>query len=96
MFSVAKVWRPAWFQGRLQSHSCFEGWYFKSVSADGLVRLAVIPGVSLTAGRFDRHGPSRSNGNVCDRSVCFRRPYREFESGPDSVVVKFHLVGSRV
>lgn len=88
MFSVAKVWRPAWFQGRLQSHSYFEGWYFKSVSADGLVRLAVIPGVSLTASRADRHCFVQINDSGRGRSAYFRWPLSEFESAPDSFDVR--------
>jgi len=44
-----KVTRPILFQGDLQKKGpYFEGWYFKSVSADEKTVLSLIPGISLT------------------------------------------------
>ncbi len=50
--AIAKVYRPAVFQGSLEKKGYFEGWYFKQVSADSRRVLAFIPGVSLSG---DRH-----------------------------------------
>ncbi len=49
--TIAKIYRPAVFQGRLDSGGYFEGWYFKQVSTDSRRVLAFIPGVSLSGER---------------------------------------------
>ncbi len=45
--------KPMHFQGSLTKRNYFEGWYYKQVSQDGDITLALIPGVSLFEG--DQH-----------------------------------------
>ena len=48
--------RPDGYHGVHARAGFFEGWYAKLVSADRMVRLAVIPGIFLGAdGSVDRH-----------------------------------------
>lgn len=46
-YGTKRLWNPEYFQGFDKKHSYFEGWYFKMVSADGMHRYALIPGISL-------------------------------------------------
>lgn len=49
MFSLfSRLREPVIFQGGLKKKNYFEGWYFKHVGADGMNKLAVIPGISLS------------------------------------------------
>jgi len=43
------IWKPALFQGRNKKKNYFEGWYFKSVSADEESAYAIIAGLSITS-----------------------------------------------
>jgi tocopherol cyclase len=46
-YRLRKTWKPAVFQGGRRKHDYYEGWYFKSVSADGKLSFALIPGIAL-------------------------------------------------
>lgn len=46
-YRAVSIFNPERFQGWGQTHSYFEGWYFKLVSADGSGAVAVIPGVAM-------------------------------------------------
>jgi hypothetical protein len=52
---MAKIWKPAVFQGKGKKNNYFEGWYFKLVSKDEKKAFAIIPGVSLTKDRAKSH-----------------------------------------
>jgi len=41
------MWYPDRYHGWGRSKSFFEGWYFKMVSADGSLAMAIIPGISM-------------------------------------------------
>ena len=45
--------KPMLFQGNLNKHNYFEGWYYQQVNQAGTMSLALIPGVSLVEG--DQH-----------------------------------------
>ncbi len=45
---LKKLTHPEYFQGNKHKKHYFEGWYYKFVSHDESVTLALIPGVSLT------------------------------------------------
>jgi len=48
-YDIRKIWNPSWFQGNRRTTNYFEGWYFKLVSRDTSLSLAIIPGISLPA-----------------------------------------------
>jgi hypothetical protein len=79
---VPRAWRPAQFQGRRRTRRYFEGWYFKSVSADGAYRLAVIPGVSLAEDSAQSHCFVQVNDGTNGRSAYHRWPLAEFRPRP--------------
>lgn len=54
-YRLAKTWKPAMFQGGHRKEGYYEGWYFKSVSADGLQSFALIPGIALGQDGKDAH-----------------------------------------
>jgi tocopherol cyclase len=45
---LSRLRDPAIFQGNLKKRNYYEGWYFKQVDPRGVIRLSVIPGISLT------------------------------------------------
>src|ERR1035437_245215 len=54
--ALASTMRPDGYHGAHARAGFFEGWYVKLVSADRMVRLAVIPGIFLGVdGSADRH-----------------------------------------
>ncbi|MEI7818771.1 MAG: tocopherol cyclase family protein [bacterium] len=52
---MSNLWRPEAFQGKGKTNNYFEGWYFKSVSADEKTAIAVIPGISLSKDATKSH-----------------------------------------
>lgn len=51
--TIRKKWRPELFQGSLRRRNYFEGWYYKMVTANEEMSLAVIPGVATGAASRD-------------------------------------------
>ena len=54
-YDIWRVMRPLAFHGAGKSGPFFEGWYFKLVSADGVHRISVIPGIYLGKDHTDDH-----------------------------------------
>jgi tocopherol cyclase len=48
IYGIRSLQSPVFFQGNLHAKRCFEGWYFKNVSADRSSVYALIPGISLS------------------------------------------------
>jgi hypothetical protein len=70
------AWYPDGYHGWGMTHSYFEGWYFKLISADERHALAVIPGISMSAG-----GESHAFIQVMDGKKCTAEYHRYEASG---------------
>jgi len=88
---VRRIYHPELYQGSLRRPGRFEGWYFKTVSADGSESIALIPGVARP-----EDGPGhafvqviRSNG----ATSYFEYPLSEFWTSPRSF--ELEVGGSR-
>lgn len=71
---IRQLFHPDAFQGEGRTHSYFEGWYFKLVSADERHAVAVIPGISM-----DADGSSHAFIQVMDGKAC-KAYYYPFEA----------------
>jgi hypothetical protein len=85
---LRNIWRPENFQlqhmiGR--GTSCFEGWYFKLVDADGAQPYAIIPGVFLGA---DAHAFIQVLDGAAGESTYHRFPLSEFHADEDNFEVR--------
>lgn len=81
MYSLTKVWHPAYYQDGPTARGYFEGWYFKLVDATGEQALAVIPGVSI-----ERGGPRRAFVQIMHgdgRTHWFDLPWESFSFARD-------------
>lgn len=75
------LWNPPQFHGWGKKKSYFEGWYYKIVSADKELAMAVIPGIS-----FDKEGKGHAFIQVMD-GIAHKMDYFEFDVSafwPDS------------
>lgn len=52
---LEEIRNPDVFHSKIKSKEYFEGWYFKIVSADNSVAMAMIPGISRTKQENDSH-----------------------------------------
>jgi hypothetical protein len=85
-YRAGSIFNPERFQGWGQSHSYFEGWYFKLVSADGSAAVAVIPGVAMdTAGK--RHAFIQVLDGNKRTSNYHRFDFSDFSAAPDKFEV---------
>lgn len=76
-YHFRKVWNPSWFQGKMGKKSYFEGWYLKSVSADGRHSWAFIPGISLNG--TDSHSFVQAINGKTGKTWYFRYPIEDFQ-----------------
>ena len=83
-YSIAKIWKPGIFQGRGKSKDYFEGWYFKSVSADEQTACAIIPGVSISRDKDKSHSFIMFIDARNQKLHYFKYPVEEFKSGNDN------------
>jgi tocopherol cyclase len=77
-----RVMRPLAFHGAGKSGPFFEGWYFKLVSADGIHRLSVIPGVYLGKDHRDDHAFIQLIDGVSGHSDFYPFPFDHFSYEP--------------
>lgn len=68
------LWNPDMYHGWGRQRRYFEGWYFKLVSADEQVALAVIPGISMA-----ENGDKHAFIQVMDGKTC-TATYHRFEA----------------
>ena len=84
-YHLLKVWNPSWFQGRMRKKNYFEGWYLKSVSADGKHSWAFIPGISLNG--TDSHSFVQAINGKTGQTWYFRYPVESFHFSPNEFSV---------
>jgi len=81
--SLKTIWHPELFHLDHMVNrgtSCFEGWYFKLVDADGLQPYAIIPGVFLGA---DAHAFIQVLDGRAGSSIYYRFPLSDFRADTD-------------
>ena len=71
---IRSTWHPDEYHGWGRTRRYFEGWYYKMVSADGSLALAVIPGIAMSA-----DGERHAFVQVMDGTHC-RAAYHHFET----------------
>ena len=76
--SIHMLYHSSVFQGRHKKQNYFEGWYFKIVTETEV--LALIPGVSLGAGREDRHSFIQIISSREQKSWYVRYPFEAFKA----------------
>jgi hypothetical protein len=76
------LYRPESFHGFGRRGPYFEGWYFKFVDRTGSVRLAVIPGVFISADGRDSHGFIQTLEGSTGRTAYHRFAASEFRIHP--------------
>jgi hypothetical protein len=77
---IRSIWRPAVYQGFGRKRDYFEGWYFKSVTADERSACAVIPGVSITGDPATTHAFIQFSDAGTGRAFYVRYPISAFEA----------------
>ena len=82
MSFLRTLWTPGAYHGSGKRRNFFEGWYFKSVSADESRSLAVIPGISLPSDPAGAHAFVMVAEPGTDRPMVFRYPASEFRAEP--------------
>jgi tocopherol cyclase len=81
MSPLRSLWAPGAYHGTGKKRNFFEGWYFKSVSADESRSLAVIPGISLPSDPAGAHAFVMVAEPGTDRPRVFRYPASDFRAG---------------
>ena len=77
---------PAFFRGRNQHKSYFEGWYFKCISADRKHAIALIPGMAVDP-QGSKHAFVQVINAVSGKTAYHHFPYSEFASPSDRFAV---------
>lgn len=85
---MTNLWKPGVFQGSLKKKGYFEGWYFKSVTADEKEALAIIPGVSLARDRADSHAFVMFMNARARTMAYFRYPLSDFHAADDCMDIR--------
>jgi tocopherol cyclase len=80
MSDLRSLWTPGAYHGSGKKRNFFEGWYFKSVSADESRSLAVIPGISLPSDPAGAHAFVMVAEPGTDRPRVFRYPPSDFRA----------------
>lgn len=75
-YDLKKIWNPSWFQGNRKKNGYFEGWYFKSVTAEGTDAWAFIPGISMVDN--DEHAFVQVLNGKTGQTWYFRYPLSAF------------------
>jgi hypothetical protein len=88
---VSNLWSPGAFQGTLKKKGYFEGWYFKSVTADERAAYAVIPGISLARDPADSHAFVMFLDARSRRMSYFRYPVADFNAARDRMDIRVGL-----
>lgn len=71
---------PEWYHGERKRPPFFEGWYFKSVTADERSRYAVIPGIFLSDDPDKHHAFVQVFDGVSGHATYHRYPASEFQA----------------
>ncbi len=79
---------PEVFQGRLDGRNYFEGWYFKFIDPERRHAVAVIPGISLGAGKGDSHSFIQYIDAVSAEVSYFKFPLESFKAATDRFEVE--------
>ncbi len=87
-YDLWRVMRPLAYHGSRKSGPFFEGWYFKLVSADGVHRLSVIPGVYLGKDHHDDHAFIQLIDGVNGNSDFYPFPFDQFSYEPGKMDVR--------
>jgi len=77
---LVSIWRPAAYHGFGRRRRFFEGWYYKSVSADESATLAVIPGISFPDDAAAAHAFVMVAEPGADKPRYFRFPVSAFSA----------------
>lgn len=85
---MANIWKPGVFQGIRKKKDYFEGWYFKSVSADEKKAYAIIPGVSITRDPNTSHAFIMIMDARNQKLFHFKYPLSEFWADKDKFEIK--------
>jgi tocopherol cyclase len=84
---MRQIHHPEYFQGKRQKRRYFEGWYFKCISADRRLAVAIIPGMAI-----DPHGLRHSFIQVINatsgKTYYFHYPYADFDARADRFAVR--------
>lgn len=84
-YELKKIYRPELFQGSRIKNDYFEGWYFKSVSENGLHSISFIPGISLS--NDDTHCFVQAINGKTGETSYFRYPADAFSYSDKSFEV---------
>jgi len=86
MLNSIKRWRSLWhperYHGWGRKKSYFEGWYYKIVSADESLAMALIPGISMND-RGEQHAFIQMIDGTQSKSYNDVFPIAAFETDPD-------------
>ncbi len=82
-----KHYHPEIFQGHLNKHRYFEGWYFKFVNHDETQALAVIPGIALYD-QSDRHAFIQVIDGVRQQASYYSFPLEAFSADTKSLEIQ--------
>jgi tocopherol cyclase len=85
---IRTLWKPEVFHGFGKTRGYFEGWYFKSLSADEKTACAVIPGISLTNDPETSHAFVQFVEASQRRAYYFRYPLSDFWASRKAFEIK--------
>ncbi len=85
---LGAVLHPERYHGHGRRPPFFEGWYYKLVSADGLHRLAIIPGIFLSREAGKQHAFVQVLNGSTGASRYHSYPAEAFEAGRDDFWVR--------
>src|SRR6056297_3053394 len=88
MKALRKLFNPPLFQGDLARTGCFEGWYFKQVSADLQHVYAFIPGIALGEAESERYAFIQVIDGMSGRTHFIRYPLEQFEAAEKALEVR--------
>jgi len=85
---MVAIWNPEIFQGKNKKKNYFEGWYFKSVSADEETAYALIPGLSLSKDQEKSHAFIMLMDARNQKLYHFKYPLAEFSATKNKFEIK--------
>jgi hypothetical protein len=84
---IYKLYHPEIFQGHLNKQRYFEGWYFKLVSHDQKIAVAVIPGIAIYDSS-DRHAFIQLIDGIGEQVSYHKYPLDTFHADAETLTVR--------
>lgn len=87
-YKISKIYRPEIFQGKNRTEHYFEGWYLKLVDQRAENVYALIPGISISPDKGDRHAFIQVINGREAKAEYLRFDFSEFRYAADRFEVK--------